>query len=61
MRPNRPCAATTASKSHASHTPRERQKWSSHGVRGTRDLRAAVTADGRFDRIIAHGSQNRAQ
>eukprot|EP00974_Lingulodinium_polyedra_P056333 5417666-Lingulodinium_polyedra.AAC.1 len=32
MRSSRPSDTTTARKSHASHTPRERQNWRSHGV-----------------------------
>eukprot|EP00974_Lingulodinium_polyedra_P009123 872474-Lingulodinium_polyedra.AAC.1 len=61
IRSNRPRAATTACKSHASHTPRAHQKWCSHGIHEACDARTAVAADGRFDRIIAHGFQNRAQ
>eukprot|EP00974_Lingulodinium_polyedra_P095453 9249946-Lingulodinium_polyedra.AAC.1 len=57
-RSNRPCAAAAARESHASRTPRERQKRSSHEKREACDLRAAVVADGRFDRVIAHGFKN---
>eukprot|EP00974_Lingulodinium_polyedra_P074490 7219822-Lingulodinium_polyedra.AAC.1 len=61
MRSNRPRAATTAREPHASRTPCEHQKRCSHGVRGACDARAAVAADGRFERIIAHYFKNRAQ
>eukprot|EP00974_Lingulodinium_polyedra_P097709 9471452-Lingulodinium_polyedra.AAC.1 len=52
MRSNRPSAAATPRISHASHTPCEHQKRRSHGAREGWDLRAAVAADGRLDRII---------
>eukprot|EP00974_Lingulodinium_polyedra_P058522 5635913-Lingulodinium_polyedra.AAC.1 len=61
MRRNRPSAATTARKSHASRTPCEHQFWRSHDARETCDSRAAAAADGRFDRIIAQRLQNAAQ
>eukprot|EP00974_Lingulodinium_polyedra_P116531 11159504-Lingulodinium_polyedra.AAC.1 len=61
MRSNRPSAAATPHKSHASRTPCERQTIVSHGLREACDLRVAAAADGRFDRIIAHGAKNRAQ
>eukprot|EP00974_Lingulodinium_polyedra_P088731 8603135-Lingulodinium_polyedra.AAC.1 len=61
VRSHRPCAATTARDSHASHTPCKHQKWRSHGAREACDLRAAAAADSRCDCIIAHGFKNRAQ
>eukprot|EP00974_Lingulodinium_polyedra_P052624 5062828-Lingulodinium_polyedra.AAC.1 len=42
MRSHRLCAATTARKLHASHTPREHQQWCSHGVHEACDLRRRV-------------------
>eukprot|EP00974_Lingulodinium_polyedra_P117443 11163281-Lingulodinium_polyedra.AAC.1 len=48
-------AATAARKSHASHTPCEHfQKRCSHGAHKAWNLRAAATADGRFDCTIVH-------
>eukprot|EP00974_Lingulodinium_polyedra_P111115 10746388-Lingulodinium_polyedra.AAC.1 len=55
MRSNRPRAATTALKSHAPHTECKHQTWRSHGVHEACDARTAAAADGRLDRIIAHG------
>eukprot|EP00974_Lingulodinium_polyedra_P031519 3032596-Lingulodinium_polyedra.AAC.1 len=51
-RSNRPSATTAARKSHAARTPREHQKWCSHGAREACGLRAAAAADNRFDRIF---------
>eukprot|EP00974_Lingulodinium_polyedra_P063908 6172088-Lingulodinium_polyedra.AAC.1 len=56
MRLNRPSAAATAREPHAARTPREHQKWFSHGARETCGLRAAAAADGRqhcMDCVIA--------
>eukprot|EP00974_Lingulodinium_polyedra_P093158 9024266-Lingulodinium_polyedra.AAC.1 len=61
MRSNRPSAVAARCTSHASHTPRAHQTWCSHEGREACDARAAAAADGRFDRVIAHALQNRAQ
>eukprot|EP00974_Lingulodinium_polyedra_P044427 4261518-Lingulodinium_polyedra.AAC.1 len=55
MRSNRLSATATPHKSHASNSPREHQKMAFAWSAWACDLRAAATADGRFDRIIAHG------
>eukprot|EP00974_Lingulodinium_polyedra_P008312 792740-Lingulodinium_polyedra.AAC.1 len=39
MRSDRPSAATTARKSHASRTPCKHRNWRSHGAREAYDLR----------------------
>eukprot|EP00974_Lingulodinium_polyedra_P052753 5073439-Lingulodinium_polyedra.AAC.1 len=61
MRSNRPSAAATARKSHASHTPCKHQHWRSHATHEACDVRTAVATDGRFGRITVHGFKNRAQ
>eukprot|EP00974_Lingulodinium_polyedra_P099202 9611751-Lingulodinium_polyedra.AAC.1 len=61
MRSNRPSAAATARKSHASRTPCEHQFRRAHGMCETCDFRTAAAADGCFDCIIASRFANAAQ
>eukprot|EP00974_Lingulodinium_polyedra_P052791 5076129-Lingulodinium_polyedra.AAC.1 len=61
MRSNRPFAVAAARGSHDSRTPCERQNRRPRGVREACHLRAVAAADGRFDRINAHGFKNRSE
>eukprot|EP00974_Lingulodinium_polyedra_P010431 1001979-Lingulodinium_polyedra.AAC.1 len=61
MRLRSPSAAAAACNLHASPLHANAKNRRSRGVREVCDSRAAAAADGRFDRILAHGFKNHAQ
>eukprot|EP00974_Lingulodinium_polyedra_P043860 4211272-Lingulodinium_polyedra.AAC.1 len=60
-RSNRPFAAAAARRSHVLHTPCKHQSWCLRAVSEACDARVVAAANGRLDRIIAHGFKSRAQ